>query len=47
MPGKKEEKMTSATEIIYHVETKLIRCRIVLCISLAVNAILAAVLIFR
>ena len=45
--AKQKKEMNLATEIICMVKRKLWRCRIALIISLAGNAIQAAVLIFR
>lgn len=44
--AKRKGQMNFAAEIISDMEARLIRCRIALCISLAGNAILAAVLVF-
>lgn len=52
-PGKKrgvyiaKGRENLATEILGQMKGKLIRCRIALVISLGINAVLAAVLIFR
>ncbi len=45
--AKQKERMNLATEILSDMKRQLIRCRIVLIISLAGNIIQAAVLIFR
>ncbi len=45
--AKRKENMNLATEILSDMKKQLIRCRIVLIISLAGNIIMAAVLIFR
>lgn len=44
--GRNKEPMNFATEILSDMKRQLIRCRVVLIISLVGNAIMAAVLIF-
>lgn len=45
--AKQKEHMDFATELLSDMKRRLIRCQIALIISLAVNVIQAAVLIFR